>query len=51
MYDVYQSSIELTARVAIQLPVNDPTLLVSAMTGIDGFKRTVRRSATSPSPS
>ncbi len=31
VYDVYQSSLDLTAREAIQLPVNDPALLVSAM--------------------
>ncbi|HEY9024067.1 MAG TPA: NtaA/DmoA family FMN-dependent monooxygenase, partial [Burkholderiaceae bacterium] len=31
VYDVYQSGIALTAREAIQLPVNDPMLLVSAM--------------------
>jgi len=31
VYDVYQRSVELTAREAIQLPVNDPMLLVSAM--------------------
>jgi len=31
VYDVYQRSVDLTAREAIQLPVNDPMLLVSAM--------------------
>ena len=44
VYDVYQSSVELTAREAIQLPVNDPTLLVSAMAAVTqhlGFGVTV----------
>jgi FMN-dependent oxidoreductase (nitrilotriacetate monooxygenase family) len=31
VYDVYGQGIELTAQEAIQLPVNDPLLLVSAM--------------------
>ena len=31
VYDVYQGNTDLTAREAIQLPVNDPMLLVSAM--------------------
>ena len=31
VYDVYQGSTELTTREAIQLPVGDPMLLVSAM--------------------
>ncbi|MFE1599558.1 LLM class flavin-dependent oxidoreductase [Methylobacterium sp. ID0610] len=31
VYDVYRNSIDLTARESIQLPVNDPTLLVPAM--------------------
>jgi alkanesulfonate monooxygenase len=31
VYDVYRDSIDLTARESIQLPVNDPTLLVPAM--------------------
>ena len=31
VYDVYQQSIDLTLRESIQLPVNDPLLLVSAM--------------------
>ena len=34
VYDVYQRSIDLTAREAIQLPVNDPMLLVSAMAAV-----------------
>ena len=31
VYDVYQGGVDLTAREAIQLPVGDPMLLVSAM--------------------
>ncbi len=31
VYDVYQDSVDLTLKEAIQLPVNDPLLLVSAM--------------------
>ncbi|MCA1327023.1 LLM class flavin-dependent oxidoreductase [Herbaspirillum sp. alder98] len=31
VYDVYQSSVDITLRESIQLPVNDPLLLVSAM--------------------
>ncbi|BBF85139.1 coenzyme F420-dependent N5,N10-methylene tetrahydromethanopterin reductase [Aquitalea magnusonii] len=34
VYDVYQQSIDLTAREAIQLPVNDPLLLVPAMAAV-----------------
>ncbi len=33
VYDVYQGGIEVTAREAVQLPVNDPLMLVSAMAG------------------
>ncbi|ACO79313.1 Flavin-dependent oxidoreductase [Azotobacter vinelandii CA] len=33
VYDVYRQSVELTLREAIQLPVNDPLMLVSAMAG------------------
>lgn len=33
VYDVYQGGIDLTAKEAIQLPVNDPLLLLSAMAG------------------
>ena len=32
-YDVYQGGVDLTLREAIQLPVNNPWLLVSAMAG------------------
>ncbi|BDH46938.1 N5,N10-methylene tetrahydromethanopterin reductase [Salmonella enterica subsp. enterica serovar Choleraesuis] len=34
VYDVYQQGIGLTASEAIQLPVNDPLMLVSAMAGV-----------------
>ena len=33
VYDVYRQSVELTLREAIQLPVHDPLMLVSAMAG------------------
>ena len=31
VYDVYQDSVDLTLRESIQLPVNDPMMLISAM--------------------
>ena len=31
VYDVYQGNVDLTLRESIQLPVNDPLLLISAM--------------------
>ncbi|WP_029001150.1 LLM class flavin-dependent oxidoreductase [Azohydromonas australica] len=31
VYDVYNGGLDLTLREAVQLPINDPTLLVSAM--------------------
>ncbi|MDZ5458761.1 LLM class flavin-dependent oxidoreductase [Azohydromonas lata] len=31
VYDVYESGLDLTLREAVQLPINDPLLLVSAM--------------------
>ncbi|WP_275630337.1 LLM class flavin-dependent oxidoreductase [Pseudomonas sp. 273] len=34
VYDVYQGGIDLTLKEAIQLPVNDPLMLVSAMAGV-----------------
>lgn len=34
VYDIYQQSIDITAREAIQLPVNDPLLLVPAMAAV-----------------
>ncbi|SEJ52648.1 FMN-dependent oxidoreductase, nitrilotriacetate monooxygenase family [Azotobacter beijerinckii] len=33
VYDVYRQSVDLTLREAIQLPVHDPLMLVSAMAG------------------
>ncbi|BAN49864.1 LLM class flavin-dependent oxidoreductase [Metapseudomonas resinovorans] len=33
VYDVYQGNVDLTLKESIQLPVNDPLLLVSAMAG------------------
>ena len=44
VYDVYRDSIDLTARESVQLPVNDPTLLVPAMAAVTrnlGFGVTV----------
>ncbi len=43
-YDVFQGGVDLTVREAIQLPVNDPMLLVSAMAAVTqhlGFGITV----------
>ena len=34
VYDVYQGSVEVPLRESIQLPVNDPLLLVSAMAAV-----------------
>ncbi|CAD5110009.1 LLM class flavin-dependent oxidoreductase [Zestomonas carbonaria] len=34
VYDVYQGGIDLTLKESIQLPVNDPLLLVPAMAGV-----------------
>jgi FMN-dependent oxidoreductase (nitrilotriacetate monooxygenase family) len=34
VYDVYQQSVDLTLRESVQLPVNDPLLLVPAMAGV-----------------
>ena len=51
VYDVYQGSIELTARESIQLPVNDPTLLVPAMAAATkhlGFGVTVNTAVEHP---
>jgi hypothetical protein len=36
VYDVYGGGIDVTARESMQLPVNDPTLLVSAMAAVTG---------------
>ncbi|KQQ86138.1 LLM class flavin-dependent oxidoreductase [Aureimonas sp. Leaf324] len=51
VYDVYGGSIDLTAREAIQLPVNDPTLLVPAMAAVTehlGFGVTVNTAVEHP---
>jgi len=53
VYDVYQQGIELTARESIQLPVNDPLMLVSAMAGVTqhlGFGVTANLSYEAPFP-
>jgi FMN-dependent oxidoreductase (nitrilotriacetate monooxygenase family) len=34
VYDIYQNSVDVTLKEAIQLPVNDPLLLVSAMAAV-----------------
>lgn len=34
VYDVYQKSVDVTLKASIQLPVNDPLLLVSAMAAV-----------------
>ncbi|AMO99533.1 FMN-dependent oxidoreductase, nitrilotriacetate monooxygenase family protein [Collimonas arenae] len=51
VYDVYQGSADLTLRESIQLPVNDPLLLVSAMAGVTrhlGFGVTVNLTYEAP---
>ncbi len=51
VYDVYRSGVDLTAREAIQLPVNDPMLLVSAMAAVTrhlGFGVTVNLTYEAP---
>jgi FMN-dependent oxidoreductase (nitrilotriacetate monooxygenase family) len=53
VYDVYQQGIDLTARESIQLPVNDPLMLVSAMAGVTqhlGFGVTANLSYEAPYP-
>lgn len=53
VYDVYQQNIALTARESIQLPVNDPLLLVPAMAGVTqhlGFGITANLSYEAPYP-
>ena len=54
VYDVYQGGIEVTAREAVQLPVNDPLMLVSAMAGVTehlGFGVTANLTYEAPYPS
>lgn len=51
VYDVYQGSVDLTLKESIQLPVNDPLLLVSAMAAVTknlGFGVTVNLSSDEP---
>jgi FMN-dependent oxidoreductase (nitrilotriacetate monooxygenase family) len=51
VYDVYGSSVDLTLREAIQLPLNDPAMLVSAMAAVTehlGFGVTANQSAEAP---
>lgn len=51
VYDVYQASLDLTLRESIQLPVNDPMLLVSAMAAVTrhlGFGITVNPTTEHP---
>ncbi|WP_263143397.1 LLM class flavin-dependent oxidoreductase [Pseudomonas sp. RIT-PI-AD] len=53
VYDVYQQSIDVTLKEAIQLPVNDPLLLVSAMAQVTehlGFGLTANLSYEAPYP-
>jgi long-chain alkane monooxygenase len=53
VYDVYQQGIHLTASESIQLPVNDPLMLVSAMAGVTqhlGFGVTANLSYEAPYP-
>lgn len=53
VYDVYQGNVDLTLRESIQLPVNDPLLLVSAMAGVTrhlGFGVTANLSYEAPYP-
>ncbi len=51
VYDVYQGNIDLTLRESVQLPVNDPMLLVSAMAAVTrhlGFGVTVNALSEAP---
>ncbi len=51
VYDVYRGDIDVTAREAVQLPVNDPTLLVPAMAAVTqhlGFGVTVNLTYEAP---
>lgn len=51
VYDVYQQSVDLTLHESIQLPVNDPLMLVSAMAAVTkglGFGVTVNVHAEEP---
>ncbi|SIR23013.1 FMN-dependent oxidoreductase, nitrilotriacetate monooxygenase family [Rhizobium sp. RU20A] len=51
VYDIYQGSVDLTLKETIQLPVNDPILLISAMAAATqhlGFGVTVNTSVEAP---
>jgi FMN-dependent oxidoreductase (nitrilotriacetate monooxygenase family) len=51
VYDIYQNSVELPLREAIQLPVNDPLLLISGMAAVTenlGFGITVNLNSEAP---
>ncbi|SDV49001.1 LLM class flavin-dependent oxidoreductase [Chitinasiproducens palmae] len=51
VYDVYRNDVDVTLRESIQLPVNDPTLLVPAMAAVTrhlGFGVTVNLSYEAP---
>ncbi len=51
VYDIYGGGIDVTAREAVQLPVNDPTLIVPAMAAVTehlGFGITVNVFAVAP---
>lgn len=53
VYDVYNDSVDLTLKESIQLPVNDPMMLVSAMAGVTrhlGFGITANLSYEAPYP-
>jgi hypothetical protein len=53
VYDVYQGNTDLTLRETIQLPVNDPLMLVSAMAAVTehlGFGVTANLTYESPVP-
>ncbi len=53
VYDVYQQGIALTSSEAVQLPVNDPLMLVSAMASVTqhlGFGLTANLSYEAPYP-
>ncbi|WP_462380500.1 LLM class flavin-dependent oxidoreductase [Pseudomonas sp. Marseille-QA0892] len=53
VYDVYNDGVDLTLKESIQLPVNDPMMLVSAMAGVTrhlGFGITANLSYEAPYP-
>ena len=51
VYDIYQGNVDLVLRESVQLPVNDPLMLVPAMAAVTedlGFGVTVNLSAEAP---